>query len=176
MAPDLRRKVDENRRARLASEEGMKRQQNAQVGFTVKPVSHHTSCISNVLAARPGVCETCLGRPTETVTVPFQLWVLKTRTTTVSVLGVTFVIIIWNYYTLFPHQVISGYMVPREQCYLGSDSFVDPQCHFQNPELFICAVTQSFICFCHDECTSGLLSPCQSLVLNDDIMELGNGS
>ncbi|KAI0303429.1 hypothetical protein B0F90DRAFT_1371371 [Multifurca ochricompacta] len=31
MAPDLRRKVDENRRARLALEEGMKQQQNAQL-------------------------------------------------------------------------------------------------------------------------------------------------
>ncbi|KAI0253930.1 hypothetical protein BJV78DRAFT_1122478 [Lactifluus subvellereus] len=34
MAPDLRRKVDENRRARQAFEEGMKQQQNAQVCFT----------------------------------------------------------------------------------------------------------------------------------------------
>jgi hypothetical protein len=42
MAPDLRRKVDENRRARLALEEGMKQQQNAQVGFTLQPVSYHT--------------------------------------------------------------------------------------------------------------------------------------
>jgi len=33
MAPDLRRKVDESRRARLALEEGMKQQQNAQVSF-----------------------------------------------------------------------------------------------------------------------------------------------
>ncbi|KAH9967902.1 hypothetical protein BC827DRAFT_1122323 [Russula dissimulans] len=30
MAPDLRRRVDENRRARLALEEGMRRQQDAQ--------------------------------------------------------------------------------------------------------------------------------------------------
>jgi hypothetical protein len=38
MAPDLRRKVDENRRVREAFEESMKRQKNAQVGFTVKLV------------------------------------------------------------------------------------------------------------------------------------------
>ncbi|KAI9434017.1 hypothetical protein H4582DRAFT_1819272 [Lactarius indigo] len=38
MAPDLKRKVDENRRARLALEEGMKQQQNAQVGSPQNPV------------------------------------------------------------------------------------------------------------------------------------------
>src|SRR6266702_2426321 len=43
MAPDLKRKVDENRRARLALEEGMKQQQNAQVGSSFSAVSHHTS-------------------------------------------------------------------------------------------------------------------------------------
>jgi len=31
MAPDLKRKVDETRRTRLALEEGMKQQQNAQI-------------------------------------------------------------------------------------------------------------------------------------------------
>lgn len=39
MAPDLRRKVDENRRARLALEEGMRQQQNAQVDpESAKPI------------------------------------------------------------------------------------------------------------------------------------------
>jgi len=39
MAPDLRRKVDENRRARLALEEGMRQQQKAQVDpESAKPV------------------------------------------------------------------------------------------------------------------------------------------
>jgi len=39
MAPDLRRKVDENRRARLALEEGMRRQQNAQLDpESAKPI------------------------------------------------------------------------------------------------------------------------------------------
>lgn len=39
MAPDLRRKVDETRRARLALEEGMKQQQNAQLDpESAKPV------------------------------------------------------------------------------------------------------------------------------------------
>ncbi|KAI0262933.1 hypothetical protein BC834DRAFT_828203 [Gloeopeniophorella convolvens] len=39
MAPDLRRKVDENRRARLALEEGVKRQQEAQLDpDSAKPV------------------------------------------------------------------------------------------------------------------------------------------
>jgi hypothetical protein len=42
MAPDLRRKVDENRRARLALEEGMKQQQNAQVSFPLQSATHHT--------------------------------------------------------------------------------------------------------------------------------------
>lgn len=36
MAPDLRRKVDENRRARLALQEGMRQQQNAQVSFPLQ--------------------------------------------------------------------------------------------------------------------------------------------
>jgi len=45
MAPDLRRKVDENRRARLALEEGMRRQQNAQVGFILHSVSYHTHLV-----------------------------------------------------------------------------------------------------------------------------------
>jgi len=44
MAPDLRRKVDENRRARLALDEGMRQQQNAQVGFTLQFNSYHTFC------------------------------------------------------------------------------------------------------------------------------------
>ena len=43
MAPDLRRKVDETRRARLALEEGMKQQQNAQVGPSLSAVFYHTS-------------------------------------------------------------------------------------------------------------------------------------
>ncbi|KAI9508474.1 hypothetical protein F5148DRAFT_892997 [Russula earlei] len=39
MAPDLRRKVDENRRARLALEEGMKQQQKAQLDpESAKPI------------------------------------------------------------------------------------------------------------------------------------------
>ncbi|KAH9007520.1 hypothetical protein EDB83DRAFT_2532662 [Lactarius deliciosus] len=39
MAPDLKRKVDENRRARLALEEGIKQQQNAQLDpESAKPV------------------------------------------------------------------------------------------------------------------------------------------
>jgi len=39
MAPDLKRKVDENRRARLTLEEGMKQQQNAQLDpESAKPV------------------------------------------------------------------------------------------------------------------------------------------
>jgi hypothetical protein len=85
MAPDLRRKVDENRRAREAFEESMKRQKNTQVGFTVKLVSYRT-CILNILTAGPGVCKTYLGRPTQTVTILWQLWVLKTRTMAVSAL------------------------------------------------------------------------------------------
>ena len=44
MAPDLRRKVDENRRARLALEEGMRQQQNAQVGPLLQSGSYHTFC------------------------------------------------------------------------------------------------------------------------------------
>jgi hypothetical protein len=46
MAPDLRRKVDENRRARMALEEGMRQQQNAQVSFPLQSVSHHTLRLS----------------------------------------------------------------------------------------------------------------------------------
>ena len=42
MAPDLRRKVDENRRARLAFEEDMRQQQNAQVSFPLHWVSYRT--------------------------------------------------------------------------------------------------------------------------------------
>ncbi|KAH9057161.1 hypothetical protein EDB83DRAFT_2521101 [Lactarius deliciosus] len=39
MAPDLKRKVDDNRRARLALEEGIKQQQNAQLDpESAKPV------------------------------------------------------------------------------------------------------------------------------------------
>jgi len=39
MAPDLKRKVDENRRARLALEEGMRQQQNAQLDpESAKPI------------------------------------------------------------------------------------------------------------------------------------------
>ena len=61
-----------------------------------------------------------------------------------------------------------------ELCYLGCDGFMYPQCHLQNPELLICTITQGLICLCHDECTAGLLAPCQSRMLNDDIVKLGN--
>jgi hypothetical protein len=47
-----------------------------------------------------------------------------------------------------------------------------PQCHLKNPKFFICAVTQSFICLCHDKRTGGFLAPCQGLVLNNEIMKL----
>lgn len=74
MAPDLRRKVDETRRARLALEEGMKQQQNAQVGSSFSAVSR---CVYNlVFVAGPRVCETHLGRPTKAVTVPVTRGVL----------------------------------------------------------------------------------------------------
>ncbi len=65
MAPDLRRKVDETRRARLAFEEGMKQQQNAQVGPSFGAVSCHRSRF--VLADRPGVRKTRLGRSTKVI-------------------------------------------------------------------------------------------------------------
>ena len=67
MAPDLRRKVDETRRARLALEEGMKQQQNAQVGTSFGAVSCYTYPL--VFAAGPRVRKTRLGRPTKAVTV-----------------------------------------------------------------------------------------------------------
>jgi hypothetical protein len=67
MAPDLRRKVDENRRARLALEEGMRQQQNAQVSFPLQSVSHHTILFFEYPIGGPRVCKTDLGRPTRKV-------------------------------------------------------------------------------------------------------------
>jgi len=49
-----------------------------------------------------------------------------------------------------------------------------PQCHFKNPKLLVCAVTQSLIRLRHNECTGRLLAPHQSRVLNDEIVELWN--
>jgi hypothetical protein len=69
MAPDLRRKVDEHRRARLALEEGMKQHQSAQVSFPLQSVSHHTTLFFEYLLGGPRVRKTDLGRPTQKVTV-----------------------------------------------------------------------------------------------------------
>jgi hypothetical protein len=67
MAPDLRRKVDEHRQARLALEEGMKQQRNAQVSFPLHSVSHHTILFFEYSLGGPRVRKTDLGGPTQKV-------------------------------------------------------------------------------------------------------------
>jgi hypothetical protein len=67
MAPDLRRKVDETRRARLALEEGMRQQQNAQVCFPLQSNSHHTILFFKYPLGGPRVRQTDLGRPSRKV-------------------------------------------------------------------------------------------------------------
>lgn len=67
MAPDLRRKVDEHRRARLALEEGMKQQQTAQVSFPLQSFSHHTILFLEYPLGGPRVRKTDLGRPSQKV-------------------------------------------------------------------------------------------------------------
>jgi hypothetical protein len=67
MAPDLRRKVDENRRARLALEEGMRQQQKAQVSFPLQSGFHHTILFFEYPLGGPRVRKTGLGRPSRKV-------------------------------------------------------------------------------------------------------------
>ena len=67
MAPDLRRKVDEHRQARLAFEEGIKQQQNTQVSFPLISVSHHAILFLEYPLGGPRVRKTDLGRATQKV-------------------------------------------------------------------------------------------------------------
>lgn len=146
MAPDLKRKVDETRRARLALEEGMKQQQNAQVGPSFSAVLHYT--ISFVFAARPGVRKTRVGRPAKAVTHPHSTMGRERCATAVCApplvpsLGLygSSQSIRAKRSSEWPTQGAIAYMVMRS-CYLGCDGFVHPQCYLENPQLLVRAVT-----------------------------------
>lgn len=151
MAPDLRRKVDESRRARLALEEGMKQQQNTQVGPSFSAVSHHTSPF--VFAARPGVRKTRLGRPAKAVAHPYST-VGRERCAAAELDYISVHLLMFrpwfisvNHLSQFapttsewPTHSAIAYMVLRS-CYLGCDGFVHPQCYLENPELLVRAIT-----------------------------------